>query len=407
MSVIKVSMEQRRNEGAGEMGDPRENPPTNGIVRHDSHMKKSGVTPRPGIEPGRMVPETWRRIQKLFKRPPFRDSRLIGYSVQREFPYWLKCRLYGVRLNCVELMVGYVRFSLFLPLPLFALMKKVAGCTGMLKMCNSDGNAGRGNGARGEVGRATKGVVEGAPEGKLGRGGDALRLYSLPRRAAIPLSVSLAVLGKGGQARAAARRRLLPTSVAPRPLCESRGGATETDTTHTPERQDSLVFEPRPRQWHGLTDTTTTTTTADSAAETLADLDREAIRRWVEQASAAVTTTGGGGGGGGGVAANNNNTIIEAGGGVKAAAAGGGWWWRAWPAPAPAPASPPPPRHDDQPLDFSTHRHVAAAAAVFAAESSSSGGGGSSEDEGVAQSPGPLRGEGKPPPTTCCAPTVK
>ncbi|KAJ8866701.1 hypothetical protein PR048_032562 [Dryococelus australis] len=37
MKVIKVNMEQRRNEGAGETGDPRENPPTNGIARHDSH----------------------------------------------------------------------------------------------------------------------------------------------------------------------------------------------------------------------------------------------------------------------------------------------------------------------------------------------------------------------------------
>ncbi|KAJ8871681.1 hypothetical protein PR048_028008 [Dryococelus australis] len=34
-------MEQHRNEGMGETGDPRENPPTNGIVRHDSHYRKS------------------------------------------------------------------------------------------------------------------------------------------------------------------------------------------------------------------------------------------------------------------------------------------------------------------------------------------------------------------------------
>ncbi|KAJ8888699.1 hypothetical protein PR048_008191 [Dryococelus australis] len=39
MRVIDVSMEQRRNEG--EAGDPLENPPTNGIVRHDSQMRKS------------------------------------------------------------------------------------------------------------------------------------------------------------------------------------------------------------------------------------------------------------------------------------------------------------------------------------------------------------------------------
>ncbi|KAJ8866413.1 hypothetical protein PR048_032256 [Dryococelus australis] len=50
MRVIEVSMEQRRNEGAGKREIPEKTPPTNGIVRHDSHMRKSGVT-RPGIEP--------------------------------------------------------------------------------------------------------------------------------------------------------------------------------------------------------------------------------------------------------------------------------------------------------------------------------------------------------------------
>ncbi|KAJ8866173.1 hypothetical protein PR048_033697 [Dryococelus australis] len=34
MRAIEVRMERRRNEGAGESGDPRENPLTNGIVRH-------------------------------------------------------------------------------------------------------------------------------------------------------------------------------------------------------------------------------------------------------------------------------------------------------------------------------------------------------------------------------------
>ncbi|KAJ8873878.1 hypothetical protein PR048_024714 [Dryococelus australis] len=38
MWEIELSMEQRRNEGVGET---RENPPTNGIVRHDSHIRKS------------------------------------------------------------------------------------------------------------------------------------------------------------------------------------------------------------------------------------------------------------------------------------------------------------------------------------------------------------------------------
>ncbi|KAJ8882931.1 hypothetical protein PR048_014770 [Dryococelus australis] len=42
MTAVEVNMARRRNEGAGETGDPRENPPTNAIVRHDSHMRKSG-----------------------------------------------------------------------------------------------------------------------------------------------------------------------------------------------------------------------------------------------------------------------------------------------------------------------------------------------------------------------------
>ncbi|KAJ8894431.1 hypothetical protein PR048_007085 [Dryococelus australis] len=52
ISDSAVSMEQRRNEkaGGGGTGDSRENPPTNGIVRHDSHMRKSGGT-RQGIGP--------------------------------------------------------------------------------------------------------------------------------------------------------------------------------------------------------------------------------------------------------------------------------------------------------------------------------------------------------------------
>ncbi|KAJ8869703.1 hypothetical protein PR048_028698 [Dryococelus australis] len=41
MRVIEVNMEQRRNERAGETGDPPENPPTSGIVRHDSHIVQS------------------------------------------------------------------------------------------------------------------------------------------------------------------------------------------------------------------------------------------------------------------------------------------------------------------------------------------------------------------------------
>ncbi|KAJ8890516.1 hypothetical protein PR048_010025 [Dryococelus australis] len=47
MWVIEVSMERRRNERVGETRDPRENPTTKGIVRHDSHMRKLGDTYTP------------------------------------------------------------------------------------------------------------------------------------------------------------------------------------------------------------------------------------------------------------------------------------------------------------------------------------------------------------------------
>ncbi|KAJ8883631.1 hypothetical protein PR048_015484 [Dryococelus australis] len=50
--AIEVNMERRRNVGVGEMGDPRENPLTNKIVRHDSHLRKSGD---PAGEPSRDV----------------------------------------------------------------------------------------------------------------------------------------------------------------------------------------------------------------------------------------------------------------------------------------------------------------------------------------------------------------
>ncbi|KAJ8869039.1 hypothetical protein PR048_030590 [Dryococelus australis] len=54
---------------SGGGGDPRENPPTNGIVRHDSHMRKSGVT-RPGIEPGSPWWETTRPFSSATVPPP-------------------------------------------------------------------------------------------------------------------------------------------------------------------------------------------------------------------------------------------------------------------------------------------------------------------------------------------------
>ncbi|KAJ8895297.1 hypothetical protein PR048_000622 [Dryococelus australis] len=70
MRAIEVSMEQHQNEMVGETGDPRENAPSNGIVRHDSHMRNSGVT-RPGIEPG----SPWWEASRLTAHPPVVHTR--------------------------------------------------------------------------------------------------------------------------------------------------------------------------------------------------------------------------------------------------------------------------------------------------------------------------------------------
>ncbi|KAJ8897139.1 hypothetical protein PR048_002485 [Dryococelus australis] len=49
-SGMQVRIKQHQNARAGETGNPRENPPTRGIVRHDFHLRKLAVT-QPGIEP--------------------------------------------------------------------------------------------------------------------------------------------------------------------------------------------------------------------------------------------------------------------------------------------------------------------------------------------------------------------
>ncbi|KAJ8875215.1 hypothetical protein PR048_023110 [Dryococelus australis] len=63
---MDVSIGQHRNERVGETGDPREKtPPTNGIVRHDPRMQKSGVT-QPGIEPE----SPWLEASRLTAQSP-------------------------------------------------------------------------------------------------------------------------------------------------------------------------------------------------------------------------------------------------------------------------------------------------------------------------------------------------
>ncbi|KAJ8893448.1 hypothetical protein PR048_006046 [Dryococelus australis] len=63
--------------GAGGTGDPRENPPTNGIVRHDSHMPKCALT-RPGIESG----SPWLEANRITAQPPWHPS-IHGYLESR------------------------------------------------------------------------------------------------------------------------------------------------------------------------------------------------------------------------------------------------------------------------------------------------------------------------------------
>ncbi|KAJ8875018.1 hypothetical protein PR048_022908 [Dryococelus australis] len=60
--------------------DPRENPPTNGIVRHDSHMRKI----RPGTEPG----SPWWEASRLTTQPPL-DSAVLCTNIPISTAHWL------------------------------------------------------------------------------------------------------------------------------------------------------------------------------------------------------------------------------------------------------------------------------------------------------------------------------
>ncbi|KAJ8890235.1 hypothetical protein PR048_009743 [Dryococelus australis] len=71
MYLLRPSTKQHsRIPKGGETGDPRENQPTNGIVRHDSHMRKSGVT-RPGTEPQ----IAWWEASRLTSQQPWLRKR--------------------------------------------------------------------------------------------------------------------------------------------------------------------------------------------------------------------------------------------------------------------------------------------------------------------------------------------
>ncbi|KAJ8876775.1 hypothetical protein PR048_021222 [Dryococelus australis] len=60
------------NEKVGETRAPRENPPTSGIVRYDSHLRKSGVI-RPGFESG----SPWWKASSLTTQSPWPLRRIV------------------------------------------------------------------------------------------------------------------------------------------------------------------------------------------------------------------------------------------------------------------------------------------------------------------------------------------
>ncbi|KAJ8881493.1 hypothetical protein PR048_017974 [Dryococelus australis] len=72
MRVIEMNTEQCRNERMGHTGDPRENPPTGGIIGHDSHMRKSESGPV-GAEPV----SPWREVSRLTAESPLPLVNLI------------------------------------------------------------------------------------------------------------------------------------------------------------------------------------------------------------------------------------------------------------------------------------------------------------------------------------------
>ncbi|KAJ8868627.1 hypothetical protein PR048_030166 [Dryococelus australis] len=63
---------RHRNEGVEETGDPRENPPTNGIVRHES------LVTRPGFEPS----SPWWEASVLIAQPPLPQTTLLHIKLR-------------------------------------------------------------------------------------------------------------------------------------------------------------------------------------------------------------------------------------------------------------------------------------------------------------------------------------
>ncbi|KAJ8888153.1 hypothetical protein PR048_007640 [Dryococelus australis] len=85
---LKAVYMQYRNEMIGETGDPRDNPSTSGIVRHDSHVQKSGGRrPRRGSNPVRLGGR--RNVYHVFSLrviwPDYKTDLATGLTCLRDF----------------------------------------------------------------------------------------------------------------------------------------------------------------------------------------------------------------------------------------------------------------------------------------------------------------------------------
>ncbi|KAJ8888698.1 hypothetical protein PR048_008190 [Dryococelus australis] len=99
----EVSMEQHRNEGAGETGYPRENTPTSVIVGHNSHMRKSN--------PLRLGDHPEMSLNPSLRRAPNSQDILVPALHLSYSPSWGEeeglCDV--SRSRCCQLFTGYSR----------------------------------------------------------------------------------------------------------------------------------------------------------------------------------------------------------------------------------------------------------------------------------------------------------
>ncbi|KAJ8898281.1 hypothetical protein PR048_003641 [Dryococelus australis] len=103
-------MKQRRNESTGETGFPRQNPPTSGIVRHDSPMRKSGSDPAGDRTRFALIISSFRYIDILSNIPRIRP---LERNRPRHFVYGYLSVLWHQRTNSqflhwLELFVCYL-----------------------------------------------------------------------------------------------------------------------------------------------------------------------------------------------------------------------------------------------------------------------------------------------------------